>query len=629
MPLVALVAAAGTRLRILITRLLGRFGAGGDAFLVIVAVLIGLVTAAAAVGFHTLIVETRTLLYERFGEQRLYGPWLFMLVVWPALGGLTVGVLARYVLRAREGHGVVDVMESVIRSRGFMRPSVAFEKILTSAVTIGTGGSCGAEGPIVQIGAAIASGVASLFNIARQQMPTIVACGAAAGISAIFNSPMGGMLFALEVILQDFSIRNVTPVVVASVIANVATQAIFRRVLHEDLRAIFSLPGMTQATLTWTTIGHYAILGIACGAVGVTLTRLMYYGEEWFHRLRASPALRPAIGGAIVGVMGVGYVLFFGRLLAGQHKPIPFSTYPMPAFFGDGYGFIQLLLTPEFYNHTRVGYFLCILLFLLVAKVVATCVTLGSGGSGGVIAPALFLGSVTGGLLGMLLKLLNPQDVTVHAEVYALVGMGAVLAAIVHAPLASILILLELTRDSSLVLPAMLATVIATGTARLVLPDSIYTLALRRRGVRVSGGGADRSLLHRMHVEQVDLEPATLLKLSDPFQRVLELMNQTHVADFAVVDDEGTYKGMIVAEDVRTALVEREAVPLLLVEEMIRTDVPYALTSDDLAKTMDAFAKYDISHLAACFPGRPGRVIGLIGRASLMRRYQQELQGQA
>src|SRR6185437_2755174 len=216
---------APTRMRLLSTRALSRLGFREDSFLIILAVAIGLVTAAAAVAFHELIDLTRNLLYERFGPG-LYQHWMFMLMIWPALGGLVVGAITRYVFRAREGHGIVDVMESVIR---------------TSGITIGTGGSAGAEGPIVQIGAAISSGIGQIFRVSRQQMSILIGCGAAAGISAIFDAPMGGLLFALEVILQDFSIANMTPVVVASVIANVTTKEIFQTWLHRPRPAIFAL----------------------------------------------------------------------------------------------------------------------------------------------------------------------------------------------------------------------------------------------------------------------------------------------------------------------------------------------------------------------------------------------------
>src|SRR4051812_5718922 len=235
--------APGGRLRILSTRFLARLGLGDDAFLLLMAVVIGAITGVAAVGFHELINVIRDTLYSGVGQQFLYGKGIALLVVFPALGGLAVAVTSKYIFRTREGHGIVDVVESVVRSSGFQKPTTAVEKILTSAFTIGSGGSAGAEGPIVQIGAAIASGVGLVFRVARAQMPILTGCGCAAGISAIFNAPFGGVLFTLEVILQDFSIRSFTPVVLASVIAQVTTQATFQVIHHaNEYRAIFAMP---------------------------------------------------------------------------------------------------------------------------------------------------------------------------------------------------------------------------------------------------------------------------------------------------------------------------------------------------------------------------------------------------
>ncbi|HEY7117447.1 MAG TPA: chloride channel protein, partial [Tepidisphaeraceae bacterium] len=211
----------GARVRVLANRLFSRMGMGEGSFLLVVAVLIGIITSAAAVAFHELILWIRGILYERLGPRvDLYGKGIVFLVILPALGGLAVGLILRYVVRAREGHGIVDVLEMVLRSKGNIRAAVAVEKIVTSGITIGSGGSAGAEGPIVQIGASIASGLGQLFRLTRISMPVLIGCGSAAGISAIFNSPIGGVLFTLEVILLDFSVRTFTPVVVASVVAN-------------------------------------------------------------------------------------------------------------------------------------------------------------------------------------------------------------------------------------------------------------------------------------------------------------------------------------------------------------------------------------------------------------------------
>jgi CIC family chloride channel protein len=615
--MLSLLTGAGSRLRIISTRLLERFGFTDESFLIVPAVLIGMITAAAAVGFHLLIYKIRDLLYHR---DTLYGVGLPLLILFPALGGLLVGIISQYIARSAEGHGIIDVIESVVKTSGFVRPATAIEKIITSALTIGTGGSTGAEGPIVQIGAAIASGVGQLFRFARHQMPIIIGCGSAAGISAIFNAPIGGVIFTIEVILQDFSIRAFTPLVVASVIANVTTRAIFAHIGNDGYQAIFAMPGsQSMQFIDWEQVPIFALLGLLCGLVGVTLTKAMQRFERRFQKFKNLGPLRPALGGALVGLLGIIFVLVFGRLLFHQPKPFAFSDYPMPAFFGDGYGVIHRLLVPDFYGHDPFSKLLLLLLFLCIAKIVATCLTLASGGSGGVIAPALFLGATTGGLLGLMLRQTG-WFAEVHPEVYALIGMGAGLAAVVHAPLTSILILLELTQDYRVTVPAMLATVIATGTARLIFPDSIYTHSLRLRGITL-GTSSDLSVLRRMNVEQVELEPATIVQFTDPAQRILNLMLQLGTVTFIVIDERGAYCGMVDSEEVNAALLQREALPLMTVGDLMR-QVPLVKTTDDLATAFDIFSRLDAGHLPVSVPSTPDKAIGLISRSALMRTYQ-------
>lgn len=636
------VTLAGVRLRVLFGRLARRMGMGEDSFLVPLAVVVGVLTAAAAVGFHELILLLRNGIYRAAGESFLYGRGIWLLVLVPTLGGLVVGVVSRLVAGEKEGHGVVDVMESVARTRGFVRFRAAIEKIFTSAVTIGTGGSAGAEGPIVQIGAAVSSGVGSMFRLARHQMPVLVGCGCAAGISAIFNAPIGGLLFTLEVILLDFSVRAITPIIVAAVIANVTMRAMVGWLYahgHGESAyiTVFADPriggaGLAETSLlNWPQVPAYVVLGLLCGLFGAGFIRLMHAGDGLFRHIVTGPAwvkaLRPAVGGLMLGILGVSAVVIAHGNVGDPGGPFSFDRYPMPAFFGDGYPIIETLLDPDagFYQQFDAGPLVLLLLGLLVAKLLATAFTLGSGGSGGVIAPSLFAGAVVGGAWGVLLRESGLIG-GIRPEAYTLIGMAGVLAAVVHAPLASILILLELTNDSRVLLPALLCVVVALGTARLISRDSIYTGALKRRGVRL--GGADPALLSRMTVEQVSLDPAAVIGQNEPFERVVELMDRWQTRDFMVLDDTGRYAGFLAAEDVNTALLGREAMPLMVVGELMRRDVPLVLHTDDLQTVFDLFARFDVAHLPVGFAaddGQPGQVIGMISRAGLMRRYRQEL----
>jgi CIC family chloride channel protein len=621
---------AAVRVRLLITRGLTGLGFREDAFFIFLAVLLGIVTSGAAVLFHKLIEMLREVLFASQPESFLYGKGVFLLALIPALGGLVVGILAKLVFKVKGIHGLVDVMESVIRGRGFVSPTVAVEKILTSGITIGTGGSVGAEAPIVQIGAAIASAFGKLFAVSRMYMPLMIGCGSAAGISAIFNSPIGGVLFTLECILQDFSIRTFAPVVVASVIANVTTQAILHH-LGSPYEAIFGLPDSfisKQIDIDWLQLPYFLLLGIACGLIGVIFTRVMIKMEHLFqHRLKIPPFLKPSLGGLLVGLMGIGYVLVFGRLLLGESKPIPFHVYPMPAFFSDGYGAMQPMLDPAFYAPQRwsLVFLFGFMIALLLMKLVAACITVSSGGGGGIIGPALFLGAVLGGVLGTALRLAGVHSV--QPEVYALVGMGAVLAATIHAPMASILILLELTHDYKLTLPTMIAVVTAVGVAKMIFHDSLYTLNLRERGIHIGDSG-DLLLLRRLSVEQVSLEPASVISGHESIASVLEKIEDSGATDFVVVDKKGHYAGMLVAEDLLGAMRHHEASPLLIVHDLVRSDIPSVRNTDDLAAVLDRFASFEVEHLPVMTEQAPDHVIGMVSRRSLIRRYREGIRGE-
>lgn len=620
----AAITNVGLRTRLLLTHTLQRFGFSENSILLPLSLMVGVITAAAAVGFHLLIDGIRDFLYRT--PEFLYGKGILLLVLFPALGGLIVGLVTSYVLRSREGHGVVDVMESVMRNSGVIKPLSALEKILTSAVTIGSGGSAGAEGPIVQIGAAIASGVGMFFQVARAHMPVLIGCGCAAGISAIFDSPIGGVLFTLEIILLDFSIRTFAPVVLASVIANVSTRAILLRVAPHSPNAIFAIPPsaiLDISALAWRSVPNFLMLGLFCGVAGMCMTRLMYWTDDFFHRHPVPRPIRPALGGAAVGIGGVIYVITFGWVMLRRAKPFDFPNYPMPAFYGDGYGAVQQLFSAPFYEQFHLGQIVLLLSFLCVAKIIATCLTLGSGGSGGIIAPSLFLGATAGALLGVLLRAVH-LNAGVEPGLYALIGMGAVLAAVVHAPLASILILVEVTDRHNIIVPAMLASVVATGTARLLFSDSIYTLALRRRGVRV-GSSADLSILRRMIVEQVPLEPVTALPTDAPFDRLLELSQATSTTDIVILDTHGNYYGMVTANDINTALVQREAIPLLLTGDVARIELPLVHTGDDLAGVLEIFSRFEVGRLPVSIAQNSSRVIGVISRRALMSKYHDAL----
>ncbi len=601
-----------------------RLGLRRDWYLIILAAFIGTVTAFGAIGFSWLIENAA----HGFGSltERQWWQW-WMLPAMPMAGALVTGLLAFFVLPESRGHGVPEVMNALFRHGGKIKPRVGIVKAITSAATIGSGGSAGAEGPIVQIGSAIGSGIAQALRISREQTGVLLGCGAAAGIASVFNAPIAGVFFVLEILLRDFSLRTFTPIVVSSVFSTAVTQAVLGRneaiFAHEVQQYLFTLPELPA----------YLVMGLICGFIAVGFIRMLYATEDFFERIRLHPIIKPVVGALLLGVLGIAFLSVVNS--EEYHEDLP-------AFFGNGYQTVTALIEPASYptapvtpevtsgieipaNALPIG--LMLLLSLVLLKGVATCLTLGSGGSGGVFAPSLFLGAATGASFGVALESIGLIPAEGSPAAYALVGMAAVVAGTTHAPLTAILIVFEITRDVYVLLPIMLAAVMSTLTAQVLLRDSIYTLKLRRRGLLL-GTAADMTILRRITADQVPIVPHVAVHPEDPIMKVLDLYERYKVADFVVTDHDGKYAGMLTADDLRTALLASEAIPLLLVEELVRTDLPTIAPDESLDRVLDKFSKHDVSSLAmvreASSDGAT-KVLGLLTRGRLMSRYQQAL----
>lgn len=608
-----------------------RVGLRQDWYLIVVAAAIGTVTAFGAIGFVWLLHRAEHLLAE--GASAI--PW-WSLPLLPMAGALATGIIVHYFAREAKGHGVPEVMDSVYRKGAVIRPRVAVVKSIASVCTIGSGGSAGAEGPIVQIGSAIGSGLAQLLRVPRDHAATLLGCGAAAGIASVFNAPIAGVVFVLEILLRDFSLRTFTPIVVASVFSTAATQA-----WYGENDAIFAVSGrLAEYQFTISELPSYLLLGLVCGGVAVLFTRTLYATEDLFEKVRLHPVIKPVSGALLLGLLGVVYLrlaLFEG------------GSGTLPPFFGNGYETIRALLSPVSYGlgfedvttftaaNTPVAAgdvmamvqpletTLLFLGLLVVLKLIATSLTLGSGGSGGVFAPSLFLGASAGAFFGVLLQSIGLLPEGGSPAAYALVGMAATVAGATHAPLTAILILFELTRDVYVLLPIMLAAVVATVFAQVLMRDSIYSLKLRRRGVLI-GLAADLTILRRLRVSDVAMTSAATVKPEEPLSVLFERRHSEHSADFVVTDHNGEYLGMVTAQEMRTALIEREAIPYLVVSEVMRRDLPTVSPEETLDRVLEKFSKHDVASLALVDDRTPTRqVLGLITRGRLMQRYQRAL----
>jgi len=410
------------------------------------AVLIGVGGGYGAVGFRWLIVLFTSVFFHRSQVQLASYHGLASFYA-PIIGGLLVGPLVYFFAREAKGHGVPEVMVAITEKKGIIRPRIVVVKALASAICLGSGGSVGREGPIVQIGSAWGSAFGQLLGVSEQNMKTLVACGAAAGIAATFNAPIGGALFASEIILGSFAITNISAIVISSVLS-----AAIGRIYFGNF-ASFPIPHYTVADPLALIL--FAILGVMGGLYGLVYIRVLFVFEDLWDRLKNIPEwVKPAIGGIGLGVVGFFY----------------------PQIFGVGYTTVEQALT----NHIVLG----TLLILMVLKLLMTSLTIASGGSGGVFAPGLFMGSMLGGAFGIILKWIFPH-MAVSDGVFAAVGMAAVFAGTAHAPITAMVMLFEMTGNYQLILPLMLAAVIATTVSSRIQKDTIYTMKLVRRGLDI------------------------------------------------------------------------------------------------------------------------------------------------
>ncbi|MEV0006918.1 chloride channel protein [Streptomyces sp. NPDC047973] len=454
------------------------------------------------------------------GSAHPHLPWLgpFFVLVVPAVAGLLYGPLVNRFAKEARGHGVPEVMLAVAQRGGRISPKVAVVKTLASALTIGSGGSVGREGPIVQIGSALGSTLGRFTKVTEQRMKLLVACGAAGGIAATFNAPLAGVFFAMELILSAFSVEAFGATVLASVTASVIGRDAFGDV------AFLNLPDFHVQHLGQYAL--FAVLGVVAGAIGVGFSRVLYAIEDACDWIWRGPEwLRPAVGGLALGLV----------LLA------------LPEMYGVGYPVLEKAAEGRY----AIGF----LVLLLAGKMIATSLTIGIGGSGGVFAPSLFIGAMLGAAYGAVAHGLLPGSAGAVGA-YALVGMGAVFAGAARAPITAVVILFELTGEYSIILPLMLAIVLATATSRLLTRDTIYTLKLRRRGIDLDGPAPGARLGAQPVSSVMEPLPAPLratVRLGD----AAALLSLSGHGALPVVDADGAYLGVVTARAAAEALAEQ------------------------------------------------------------------------
>ncbi len=549
----------------------------------LVAALLGIATGFVTVGFIRGIEFSTELFFGR-GEQALGFMGRYWIILIPALGGLVVGLLVTFLAPEAKGHGVPEVMVAIALRGGKIRPIVVLVKAIASAIAIGSGSSVGREGPIVQVGSALGSSTGQALKLNTSRIRNLIACGAAAGISAVFNAPIAGVMFSLEVILRDFGARALSTVVVSAVSASIISR-IYLGDSPAFVAPVYSLWHPFEIFL-------YLGLGILSAFTALLYIFVLDRSETLFDGWKFPEWLKPAVGGLLIGLIG----FFF------------------PQIFGTGLQTIEAAL------HGNLA--LNVLFLLIFLKIFATSISLGSGSSGGVFAPALFIGAVLGDTVGNLFYQRFPFPVAPPGA-YALVGMASVFAGAAHAPVTAILIVFEMTGDYRMILPIMMAVVVSTSLAQLLKRESIYTVKLKKRGVDIESLEEAKYLGAIQVRDAMDKDFMTVPK-DMPVKKLVELMGEkgNKHKTFFVVDDAGSLHGVIQPEKIEEILFEKDM--SLIVADDVATPCGEACVPDDsLSESAQLMMTRHLKQMPVVHHLDPSKVVGVLNAEDVFRAYTQ------
>jgi CIC family chloride channel protein len=589
-----------------ISKLLDRITISETAILLIVATVIGIGTGLGAVLFIRLIEFIQNLFFNTIAsELDFMGRGMIILI--PMVGGLLGGPIIAFFAKEAKGHGVPEVMQAIALRGGRIRPRVVVAKVAASALCIGSGGSAGREGPIVQVGSALGSAVGQWLKFSEGRIRNLVACGAAAGIAATFNAPIAGVIFTVEIILGELHLGDIGSVVISSV-----TAATLARVFLGD-RPAFEIPNYAIQT-PWDVL-LFVLLGVLAALAAVLFIRMLYWFEDLFDHWRFPEALKPAVGGLLLGILAFAYPMLLGTGLVPSGEAmlgLPIAQH-IPQIFGAGFSTIQTAL---------LGQSSIVLLFVLaLLKPLATSLTLGSGNSGGVFAPALFLGAVLGGAFGGVMEHLVP-GVTASSGAFAVVGMAAVFAGAARAPFTAILIVVEMTNDYHMIVPLMAGVIVSLIVAESLHKESIYTLKLSRRGIHLRRG-RDVDVMESVRVDEVMVREPVSVPADLPVMLLAGEFIRTGRHGFPVLNTDGSLLGIVSLEDYRKSTAHQNVIPEdLVVRDIATRDIVTIFPDDTVGTALHLMAPRDLSRLPVVARDNPRQLVGVVRRNDLVRAYE-------
>jgi len=520
-----------------------------------------------------------TTTFRSVGAHHL-GAWVILV---PVLGGIIVGVMAKYGTTKIKGHGIPEAMEAVLINRSRIEPKVALLKPISAAIAIGTGGPFGAEGPIIQTGGALGSLVGQILHTTASERKVLLACGAAAGMSATFNTPIAGVILAIELLLFEFKSRSFIPLVIASTLATaVHMQLLGPGPMFQVGTVDFGIP---------RALPFYIVLGPLCGLTAVGLSKVLYWVEDLFEKIPVDELWYPAIGALALGIIG-----FF-----------------VPRVFGVGYDTIGAILNGQLAWK--------ILLVVMIAKFAALVISLGSGTSGGLLAPTFMWSAAMGGLFAMIGNQLFPSA-HLSPGAFALVAMGAVFGAASRAAFSFIIFAFEITRDYNSVLPLMLVAVIADGIAMLFMPhSSIMTEKLARRGLRVHQD-YEADVLTQVNVSETMEKDAPIISTGTKVGELAERIARHDPAvarheALLIVDDSGNLAGIVTRGDILRAL-DKDSSGMMKVEEAGNTKLVVTYPDELMSEAAAKMLRRDLGRLPVVDRTDEKKIMGYLGRAAIL-----------
>ncbi len=575
--------------RIYIVSLLQRSKLTEQLFLILIAVVIGALSGSGASLFRFLIRTFYNLFWVKLKFSLLNASILenSITVLIPMFGGLISGILIYRYAKEVEGIGVPEVIESVALKGGIIRPRVIWMKVITAGLFIGSGGSAGRVGPIVQIGAAIGSFFGKLFKLSGRRVKVLIACGAASGIAGTFNAPMAGILFSLEIILGDITIETFSPVVFSTVTTSIIVKSILGK-------SVF-LTHISNIYVSYKDLVLFVILGIIIGLLGLLFIKFFYKTIDFFKSINIPSYIKPAIGGAMLGLIAIEF----------------------PYVLGLGIGTINSAILLKY----SFGFFL----LLFIIKFFATSISLGSGGSGGIFSPGLYMGAMIGAAFILFLSKFN---IPFHSSetAFVIIGMIAFIGGIIRAPLTSTILIYEITDNHRLILPVLIVTLISSGIIFRLIRYSIYTMKLARKGIFIFKG-KEEELLKKIKVSDIMLKKFVSIRDNMKMHDIVKKITGNDFTVFPVVNYKNELVGMINLQDIRNFIFDNNyevLLDLIVAIDIAQVNLITISEDDSLYEALKKFGARDNEQLPVVSKTNPKMVIGVLSKTFANLRYQKK-----